>query len=76
MRGAGIAVVLVILAALACGCGREPPRFDVDSVLPPVSSPLRLNEPLEIRFTDDVDPSSVHARSVRVVSSTGGAAPR
>ena len=69
----GLLPLAVVAGFLGAGCGREPPTFEVDTLQPATSSPLRLNEPLEIRFTDDVDPSSVHKRSVQVMSSRGEA---
>lgn len=56
---------LWLAVLLAGGCGRAP-EFRVDLVMPDAGGPLRLNQAITLRFSDDVDPSSVDASSMRL----------
>lgn len=60
-----------IAVAILVSCGDPPPPFEVRSMMPePDAGRVRLNEPLALVFSADVDPSSVSDESV-VVSSSG-----
>lgn len=60
-----------IAVAILVSCGDPPPPFEVRSIMPePDAGRVRLNEPLALVFSADVDPSSVSEESV-VVSSSG-----
>lgn len=71
-RAAVAAALLGVAGAAApLGCSDPPPEFGVRAVTPEPRVGLRLNEPLSLVFSADVDPSSVSADSV--VVSSGGA---
>ncbi len=71
MSGGALGAAPFVVAACAFlfqGCGDEPREFRVAEVTPgPANSTLHLNEPITLRFSEPVDPSSVTLDSVRVV---------
>lgn len=65
--------IVLILGGVACT--RQPEPFRVVSIAPdPQAGALRLNQPIVVRFSRPVDPSSAHAASVVVRDDSGAPA--
>lgn len=65
--------IVLILGGVACA--RQPEPFRVVSIAPdPQAGALRLNQPIVVRFSRAVDPSSVHSASIQIRDDSGAPA--